>query len=50
MFSFFIFGLEETKENLEIELSEVLSRIGVDKSSADVIAVAFADVGPDGDS
>lgn len=43
----FISGLEETKENIELELSAVLSRKGVDMSSMDVATAASADVAPD---
>ncbi|OAE24953.1 hypothetical protein AXG93_3545s1180 [Marchantia polymorpha subsp. ruderalis] len=40
----FTYGLEETKENLEFELSDVLSRIGADKSSTGVATAASAGV------
>lgn len=47
---FFHFDLEETNENLELELAAVLSRIGVYKSSADVTTTASADIASDGSS
>lgn len=34
------FNLDETKENLELELSAILSRIGIDKNSTGVATVA----------
>lgn len=46
----FISSWEETKENLELELSSVLSTIGVDKSSAGVATTISADVAPNGGS
>ncbi|OAE35046.1 hypothetical protein AXG93_3253s1120 [Marchantia polymorpha subsp. ruderalis] len=48
MFNSFIFGLEETRENLELELATVLRRIGVDRSSTGVAIAASVDVAPDG--
>lgn len=48
--SSFTSGLEETNKNLGIELATVLSRIGVNMSSAGVATAASTDVAPDGSS
>lgn len=46
--SSFMFGLEETRENLELEVTSVLRRIGVNKSSSGVATVASMNVALDG--
>lgn len=48
--SSFISELEEIKENLELELTSVLSRIGVIRCSAGVTTAALVAVTPDGSS
>lgn len=46
----FISSLKKTRENLELDFTAVLHRIGVDRSSADVAYAAFVNVKPDGAS
>lgn len=50
MVIFLISGLEETKKNLELELSALLSMIGVDRSSTGVAFAVSAEVAHDGGS
>lgn len=50
MVNFFISGLEETNENLKLELSAVSSRIEVDSRSAGVATATSAKVAHDGSS
>lgn len=42
----FSFGLEEVRENLELEIVGVLRRLGADGSSEDVVTVASDGIAP----
>lgn len=46
----FISGLEETKKNLELEVSTALRRLMVDMNSAGVVTAGSAGVAPVGSS